>query len=108
MKHFLLSGLAVVLISALPIPSVRSETIDTRNLSRLEPFYLVRLAYQGYFEKEGIPSNGAFLAAVESGKITSIELVKSAIEHGRLAPETLDDSGYLQNVESQLRLIDAR
>jgi hypothetical protein len=106
MKRLLLSGLSVLLVSALQIPAVKAQTNFDEPAYRVEPFNLVHLGYQGYFEKEGIPSNGAFIAAVEAGKITPIALVNSAIEQGKLPSETLNDQRYLEDVGTQLKFIE--
>jgi hypothetical protein len=106
MKSILLSGLSALFIAALPIPSVKAEMVSQQVVYKVEPFTLVYLGYQGYFEREGIPSNGAFISAVEAGKITPIILVQSAIDHGRLAPETLSDREYLNNVATQLKFLE--
>lgn len=106
MKRFLLGVLSVFFLSTLSIPSIRAETNSGENVNRLEPFYLVHLGYQGYFEKQGIPSHGAFLVAIKSRKVTPITLVQSAITRGRLSPETLNDQVYLTHVANQLQLIE--
>jgi hypothetical protein len=108
MKSILLSGLSALFISALSIPALKAETVANEATYRVEPFTLVYLGYQGYFEKEGIPSNGAFLTGVETGKITPMVLVQSAIDHGRLTSETLSDREYLNNVATQLKFIELR
>jgi hypothetical protein len=108
MKSILLSGLSALFISALSIPAVKAGTVANEATYRVEPFTLVYLGYQGYFEQEGIPSNGTFLTGVETGKITPLVLVQSAINHGRLAPATLNDQEYLNNVATQLKFIELR
>ncbi|MEG3435763.1 hypothetical protein V0288_01405 [Pannus brasiliensis CCIBt3594] len=106
MKRFLLGVLSVFFLSTLSIPSTRAATNSGENAPRLEPFYLVHLGYQGYFEKQGIPSNGAFLVGIKSRKVTPITLVQSAIVRGRLSPETLNDRSYLFHVTNLLQLIE--
>lgn len=109
MKRLILGGLFVGLICAINIPAVRAEIVAiNKNVSRnkimeVQPFNLVHLGYQGYFTDQGIPSNGAFIAAAQSGRIDEYQLVKSAIERGRLSPQTLNDQGYLNAVSAQLR-----
>ena len=52
---------------------------------------LVFLAYQGYLKEQGIPSNGAFVNSVRQGDISAKDLVQSAIQLGRLSPNTINN-----------------
>jgi hypothetical protein len=107
MERFILSSLSVMLIYAMNSPAVRAET-PTMNLSashlivEVKPFNLVQLGYQGYFKTQGIPSNGAFISAIHSGKVNANALIETAIAAGRLAPETLNNPSYVNAVENQL------
>ncbi len=108
MKRLLLSSISILFISVLPVSAVRAEIDNNNTVYRVEPFYLVHLGYQGYFERQGIPGNGAFISAVESGKITPTLLVQSAIDSGRLDPDTINDRSYLDSVATQLKFIETR
>jgi hypothetical protein len=109
MQRLILSGLSVLLISTLQAPAVKAQMsalnpqMNSHPITEVQPFNLVYLGYQGYFQEQGIPSNGAFIAAVHSGRVNPKKLVQIAIERGRLSPETLNDRGYLNAVESQLQ-----
>lgn len=108
MQRIILSGLSVLLISAINTSAVQAEVTAvnqnlTPNIALVEPFNLVFLAYQGYFTKQGIPSNGAFLSALHGQKINAKSLVQSAIEAGKLPQETINNSSYISSVDSLLR-----
>lgn len=108
MQRLILSGLSVLLISALQTPSVKAEMSAFKpsmnaTITEVLPFNLVYLGYQGYFEDQGVPSNGAFVAGIHSGRVDAMKLVQIAIERGRLSPETLNNQGYLNSVETQLQ-----
>ena len=115
MKRFILAGLSVVLLSAATAPTVKAETMAVNSNMRdriasssymLQPFNLVGLAYQGYFQEQGIPSYGAFLAAYHGGSINARDLVQSAIKNNRLPASALQDEDYLNAVENQLIFFD--
>ncbi|MGH2412979.1 MAG: hypothetical protein ACRDEA_04645 [Microcystaceae cyanobacterium] len=88
MQRLILSGLSVLLISALNTPSVKAEMaavnskVSLSHITEVQPFNLAYLGYQGYFQKEGIPSNGAFISALKSGRVNAIVLVNKAIDRG--------------------------
>jgi hypothetical protein len=109
MKRVILSSLAVMLMSAVSIPNaVANPTAynmnsDRHNITTVKPFNLVHLGYQGYFKN--IPSNGAFISGVKSGRINAKTLIQSAIAQGRLSPESLNDRGYINSVNNQLQFL---
>jgi hypothetical protein len=71
--------------------------------SQISPFNLAYLAYQGYFKAQGIPSNGALIDAIESGAVTSEEIVQAAVKANRLSEQALSDRGYRNALEDQLQ-----
>lgn len=86
-------------------PSSPSQvpTLDTPTSNgRITPFNLVRLAYQGFFEDQGIPSGDSFLNAYQNKTITAEDIVKGAIAAQKLSSDVLDDSEYIAAVGSQL------
>ena len=96
--------------SALPIRAgTRTDRIsmttaaiaDAAN-TKLTPFTLVSLAYQGEYRMQGIPGFGSFQFATSSKTITAKDLVKAAIDANQLTPDTQTDRGYLSAVEQQL------
>ncbi|GFE71519.1 hypothetical protein [Chroococcus sp. FPU101] len=108
MQRLILTSLSVLLISTLQTPSVKAEMTAYKQkmsttITEVLPFNLVYLGYQGYFTNQGIPSNGAFVAGIHSGRVDAMKLVQVAIERGRLSPETINDQGYLNAVETQLQ-----
>jgi hypothetical protein len=106
MKRLLIASLStLVLAIAAPAYSQEVSTVNqnlNRNVIEITPSNLVSHGYQGYFKQQGIPSSGAFVAAVRSGKIHASDLVKVAIQQGRLSPEKLNDQSYLHSVKTQL------
>ncbi|NJL22776.1 MAG: hypothetical protein HC895_21275 [Leptolyngbyaceae cyanobacterium SM1_3_5] len=66
------------------------------------PFDLVNLARNGYFQEQGIPSHGNLTFAVGTGRVTAEQIVQAAIAETRLSPDRLTDSRYLEMVEAQL------
>jgi glutamine cyclotransferase len=110
MKRLLIATLSTLVLAA-ATPAYSQEVSATnqnlhRNVIEITPFNLVYHGYQGYFQKQGIPSSGAFVAAVRSGKVHAGDLVKVAIQQGRLSPETLNDQSYLNAVQTQLNDLD--
>lgn len=71
----------------------------------VSPFRLVDLARNGYFESYGIPSHGALVSAVQTGRVSAEDLVESAVMDRRLATEKLDDRRYLNAVDRFLEYL---
>jgi hypothetical protein len=70
--------------------------------NQLNPFNLTFLAYQGYLKDQGIPSNGAFINAIASGKVTAQDLMQAAVKANRLPEQTLTNPGYRSALEAQM------
>ncbi|NKB18377.1 MAG: hypothetical protein HC770_10570 [Pseudanabaena sp. CRU_2_10] len=110
MQRLLLSGLSVLLLSAIATPSVHAQVIGANPSSQvsampraeLKPFNLVFLVLSRLLEKKGIPSAGQFIQDARVGKVTAKSLVQAAVDEKRLPAQTLEDDGYLSAVESQL------
>ncbi len=47
-----------------------------------------------------------FISSVKTGKITASDLVQSAIAQGRLNSDAINDTEYLNNVQSYLDSLD--
>ena len=75
---------------------------DSNKENQLAPVTLVNIAFQGFLEDQGIKSGSAFLYSVTIGDVTAEKLVQSAIDKGRLSPETINDEGYINIVQDQL------
>ena len=66
---------------------------------------LATMAYQGFLEKQGIPSSAALKTGIESGKVTARQIVEAAIA-GCLFSDKYnlsENQGYIGNVNLQLR-----
>ncbi|HEY9850294.1 MAG TPA: hypothetical protein V6D28_12590 [Leptolyngbyaceae cyanobacterium] len=87
-----------------------STTTDraTTSTYMVEPFNLAWMAYQGYFEAQGIPGGEALTTAFKAGDIDASDLVESAIKTNRLPAGFNPDNTYLSWVEMTLGNIDAR
>lgn len=115
MKRVFLGSLAAILLSAGMAPVATAQTLTAVDSSfpsaaesvRMDvtPFNLVFLAYQGFFEEEGIPMASGLIDWYDSGRITSRDLVQVAIGMNRLSSETLNDEGYLRAVDYQLNTL---
>ena len=111
MKRLILGSLSFVLLSQV-ITSVAQAQIQatqstipnyTSNLvTQLTPFELVTMAYQGYFQEQGIPSYMLI------GRLRAETLVEAAIRAKKLSPQVLTDRGYLNAVEVQIRRLIVR
>ena len=112
MKCTLFVSLSALTLSLVAAPAFANEVaaVNQNSLSSIQreitPVDLVTRSYQGSFVDQGIPSNGAFLGAVRTGRVTAQDLVQTAIASGRLSPETLNNRAYLQNVNAQLSNLD--
>lgn len=82
--------------------SMTTATIGNDANTKLTPFSLVSLAYQGEYRTQGIPGFGSFYSAVSSKNIVAKNLVKAAIDANQLTPDAQTDRGYLNAVEQQL------
>ncbi|MEH2247977.1 hypothetical protein [Nostoc sp.] len=72
------------------------------NVSYLKPFEAAFLAYQGNLKAQGIPSGSALVSQYQTGSLTALDVVKAAVNAKKLPAQTLNDTGYLNAVESQL------
>lgn len=107
MKGLETIGLTFVLVALATVHSVEAQEdrltpkVAVRDadtvLQQTTPFVLVNLARQGYFEN--FPNQVSLLRA------DAADLVEAGIEQGKVAPQTLNDSGYLNAVETHLRTI---
>ncbi|MBD2730800.1 hypothetical protein H6G96_31900 [Nostoc sp. FACHB-892] len=72
------------------------------NVSYLKPFNAAFLAYQGNLKAQGIPSGSALVSQYQTGKLTALDVVKAAVNAKKLPAQALNDTAYLNAVESQL------
>lgn len=103
--HFLLSSILTLSLVSVNQAAFASEVSSSSASVRheIEPFNLVHRAYSGHFSEQGVPGFNRFITACETGNICAEDLVKTAIEQGRLPQDTLNDESYLQAVEFQLQ-----
>ena len=110
MNKILIGTLSTMMLSTIAVPVLADQvTLGSSgplNIVEITPFALVTGAYQGRFENQGIPSNAVFLAQVRGNKISSEDLVQSAIDAGRLSEDTLYDQSYLSSVENIMNNLD--
>ena len=123
MKRLVLGGLSVLLMSGTVAPALRAEVIAETvpaNVPQTQaanvpphiaarmavtPFNLVFLAFQGFFETQGIPSSMGLLSAYRNQQVSASDLVKIAVSMNRLPQSTLEDQGYISAVGSQLEAL---
>jgi hypothetical protein len=110
MKRMVLASLPVLFLATIAVmpaqaqisaaePPTNAETLGMA----VTPFNLVFLAYQGFFESEGIPKFASLTQGIEDGSVTPESLIQVAIKMKRLAPATLSDRSYIASVRHQLR-----
>ncbi|GAB4537155.1 MAG: hypothetical protein Tsb0014_25650 [Pleurocapsa sp.] len=75
------------------------------NVRRSEAFELVRSAYRGDFEEQGINSYAVFVSNYQTGELTAEDVINAAIQAGELSPGAMEDESYVDAVESQLRTL---
>jgi hypothetical protein len=108
MKRLMLGVVSVLLASAAIAPIASAEPVAANRTSagitspftyQTSPYDLVYLAHRGYFAAQGIPSYSSFLSAYRFGRLSALDIVKSAVEVGKIAPERLSDRNYIHAVE---------
>ncbi|MEH1871106.1 hypothetical protein [Nostoc sp.] len=72
------------------------------NVSYLKPFDAAFLAYQGNLKAQGIPSGSALVSQYQTGSLTALDVVKAAVNAKKLPAEALNDTDYLNAVQSQM------
>jgi hypothetical protein len=114
MKRFAIVGLSMLCLSLATTTPVKAGTrteriamstapvVSNPASTKITPFVLVSLAYQGEYRTQGIPSFGSFLAASSNKTVTAKDLVTAAIAAKQLTPDTQNDIGYLNAVDLQL------
>lgn len=80
--------------------TLRKNPTDSKYL---QPFNLAFLAYQGYLKEQGIPSYGTLLFKYQTGYLTGKDVVQAAIKANKLSAEVLNDRGYVNAVELQMK-----
>jgi hypothetical protein len=110
MKRMVLASLPVLFLATIAVMPAQAQVSPAEPPSNAEtlgmavtPFNLVFLAYQGFFESEGIPKFASLTEGFEDGSITPESLIQVAVKMRRLTPETLSDRSYIASVRHQLR-----
>jgi len=112
MKRLVLSSLSVLLFASAAAPAFAQATPaePPANAATIgmavNPFNLVFLAYQGFFESEGIPKFNALVSAHQNGQVTAADLVRVAVGMRRLPESALNDRSFIDAVNRQLTAID--
>ncbi|MGC1246732.1 MAG: hypothetical protein WA865_11030 [Spirulinaceae cyanobacterium] len=89
------------LFSGLP---VLAQVKDTTTLNRsITPFSLVSQAQEGRLQRQGIPGYGALATKYMLHQVTAESLVQAGIDAHLIPPQTLQDRGYINAVNSQLQ-----
>jgi hypothetical protein len=119
MKRSLITGLTVLLLSAMTATAAHAGTTIDQKVSvrqpmanlvltnQLAPFDLAYLAYQGYLRDQGIPSSSRLIFDYKSSRIQAKDIVQAAVNANRLPSSVLADPGYLNAVNLQLMSIDS-
>ena len=85
-----------------PMMDAKFPAMSAKYGMGVTPFNLVFLAFQGFFDSEGIPSAAGLEQAYRSGTVKPQTLVKAAIAMNRLPASSLTDRNYLNEIKSQL------
>lgn len=67
------------------------------------PSALVSEAYNGKFKDQGISDYETLIQEIEEKEVTAKDIVQAGVNSGKLAPATLEDSGYMEAVENGLQ-----
>jgi hypothetical protein len=103
MKRFIATVVSSVVLSTVIFSAIaKAETAPTRTIT---PFQLVNLAENGYLSNQGIPQGNDFINQNEQGHIQSQQLVQAAINQGRLPASALNNTDYLNGVNTELTAI---
>ncbi|HEY9646399.1 MAG TPA: hypothetical protein V6C88_08530 [Chroococcidiopsis sp.] len=112
-KRVILSGLSAIVMAAAIAPTVKAEPVSEVSTGfpqaaadvgmDVTPFNLVFLAYQGFFESEGIPMASGLTNGYRTGSVDAEDLIRVAVQMRRLSPEAASNRGFVRAVENQLR-----
>lgn len=68
----------------------------------INPYNLVFLAYQGFFDTDGIPGGSSLVMEYRQGNVTAEQLVELANKMNRLSMEDMDSRGFVRAVDNVL------
>ncbi|MEO1762292.1 MAG: hypothetical protein AAFR83_10035 [Cyanobacteria bacterium J06629_18] len=110
MERLLLAAVGTILIATTATPpALANKTAANSNINQsqiqnnISPFNLVSLAYQGEFKTQGVGGYNSLITAILFDEISGKDLVQIGIDTGRLSAGTINDSGYIASVDSQLK-----
>ncbi len=117
MKRLLTTGLSILALTTLIATSAKAETrADSHLMSynsgivqpssndvSLSPFDLAFLAQRGYLSDQGISSYGILATDYRAGRVTATDIVQAAIKANRLPASTLQNQGYLNALDANVR-----
>lgn len=98
MKRSIFAGISMLVVAI-------ASPLSVNATSQTTPSNLANLARNGYFQEQGIPSYSALDTAIARGQVNGENLIEAAIEANKVAPETLNDEGYVNSVEMKLDLM---
>ncbi|WP_036488511.1 hypothetical protein [Myxosarcina sp. GI1] len=108
MKNSIVKLISTISITALTLSTSLPALARAKESVRVErsvmPFVLVSQAQAGRLESQGIPGYGALKTQYMLDRVTAKSLVRAGIDAHLIPARTLQDRGYLNVVESQLRL----
>ena len=102
MKRFLLGILSTIGLISVSFTTVNAQTVN-KAIDTLPPQKLIKLARQGRFKAQGIPSYSRLNSSIRSGKVNAQTLVASAVAQNRLPQTALQDVAYLNAIENHLK-----
>jgi hypothetical protein len=110
MKRFILAGLTTLALCTAMVstanadPTAYNPYISASKASdRLAPSDLVTMAQRGYLKPQGIPGYLGLASAYTLGQIGAKEVVQGAVAAQLLPAVAVNDQGYLNLVDAQLR-----
>ena len=87
------------------LQEAKSSDYNSYDVRRTEAFNLVSSAYRGDFEDQGINGYATLISSYEAGELTAEDIINAAIDSGDLSPSALEDSSYVEAVDSQLNAL---
>ncbi|MHC5737212.1 hypothetical protein [Nostoc sp.] len=116
MKFSILIDSVLIVTSIALLPGIGGTQIATNNsgepiainsnnsskLSYLKPFDAAFLAYQSNLKAQGSSSGSALVSQYQTGNLTALNVVKTAVNAKKLPAQALNHKGYLNAVESQM------
>jgi hypothetical protein len=95
-----------MLISAIVFTTMTGQVLTQhRSLaqtSRLSPYDVIFMAYQGQFREQGIRGYGAFVESCYQGQLSAKKIVQAAIQANRLPADAVNDEAYLKAIDANL------